>query len=122
MKGERAEAFSQARIGTIKWKGQSPYRKNHRRKNWFVGVSKAPDIRDVPEFDERDIRYQTLKASGPGGQHVNKTESVVRATQQAVYRQRMAAVHRSPFGRNSHKNRTRRDLHRGCVCCRMAIT
>lgn len=78
--GEAAEVFSKARIGTIKWIGQSPYRKNHKRKNWFVGVSKAPEMADVPEFDERDIRYQTLKASGPGGQHVNKTESAVRAT------------------------------------------
>ena len=80
VKGEAAEVFSKARIGTIKWIGQSPYRKNHKRKNWYVGVSKAPDVADVPEFNERDIRYQTLKASGPGGQHVNKTESAVRAT------------------------------------------
>lgn len=31
-------------------------------------------------MDEREISYQTLRASGPGGQHVNKTESAVRAT------------------------------------------
>ena len=78
--GENAAQFVKAREGTVKWIGQSPFRKNHKRKNWFVGVRKAPDIRDVPELDERDIRYQTLKASGPGGQHVNKTESAVRAT------------------------------------------
>lgn len=80
VKGEAVESFTQARIGTVKWKGQSPYRKNHKRKNWFVGVFKAPDVSEVPEFNERDMRYQTLKASGPGGQHVNKTESAVRAT------------------------------------------
>lgn len=78
--GEGVAAFTQARIGTIRWIGQSPFRKNHKRKNWFVGVSKAPDIADVPELRESDIKYQTLKASGPGGQHVNKTESAVRAT------------------------------------------
>lgn len=80
VKGEEAKAFSRTRIGTTKWIGQSPYRKNHKRKNWFVGVSKAPDIATIAKYDERDIRYQTLKASGPGGQHVNKTESAVRAT------------------------------------------
>ncbi len=80
IKGANAKAFVQPRLGTIRWIGYSPFRKNHKRKNWFVGVSKAPSLEDVPELDERDIRYQTLKASGPGGQHVNKTESAVRAT------------------------------------------
>ena len=80
LKGRTAKDFAEARIGTIRWIGQSPFRKNHKRKNWFVGVSKAPTVDDVPELLERDIRYQTLKASGPGGQHVNKTESAVRAT------------------------------------------
>ena len=80
IKGKTANVFAESRIGTIRWIGQSPFRKNHKRKNWFVGVSKAPSIDDVPELLEQDIRYQTLKASGPGGQHVNKTESAVRAT------------------------------------------
>lgn len=80
IKGGSAKAFVQPRLGTVRWIGQSPFRKNHKRKNWFVGVSQAPSVDDVPELLERDIRYQTLKASGPGGQHVNKTESAVRAT------------------------------------------
>jgi len=77
--GKMADRFVKLREGTIRWIGQSPFRKNHKRKNWYIGVSKAPDIANVVEFNERDIRYQTLKASGPGGQHVNKTESAVRA-------------------------------------------
>ena len=80
IKGAEAKAFVEPRLGTIRWVGQSPFRKNHKRKNWYVGVAKAPSVEDVPELREKDIRYQTLKASGPGGQHVNKTESAVRAT------------------------------------------
>lgn len=78
--GGEAKAFVGARLGTIRWIGQSPFRKNHKRKNWFVSVSIAPTFDDVPELSERDITYQSMKASGPGGQHVNATESAVRAT------------------------------------------
>lgn len=78
--GVNAHAFAAARIGTVRWIGQSPFRKNHKRKNWFVGVSLAPSLADFPELKAADIRYQSMKASGPGGQHVNATESAVRAT------------------------------------------
>ena len=78
--GQTAHTFCQSRTGTIRWVGQSPFRKHHKRKNWFVGVHQVPDIAEIPDLHEKDIRYQTLKASGPGGQHVNKTESAVRAT------------------------------------------
>ncbi|CDL82050.1 peptide chain release factor H [Xenorhabdus szentirmaii] len=62
--------------GTIKWVCDSPWRKGGSRKNWFIGVTTfAP----IPKVAESEIRFETLKASGPGGQHVNKTESAVRA-------------------------------------------
>ena len=57
---------------------QSPYRIYHKRKNWFVGVHSFV-LSESQEATERDFRYETLRASGPGGQHVNKTESAVRA-------------------------------------------
>ncbi len=80
IKGNTAQNFAGQRTGSVRWIGHSPYRKNHKRKNWFVGVSLIPEIKNIPSLKESDIRYQTLKASGPGGQHVNKTESAVRAT------------------------------------------
>ncbi len=78
--GDGCENFAQARSGTIRWIGTSPFRPMHKRKNWFVGVSRAPEVADVPELRDADISYEALRASGPGGQHVNKTDSAVRAT------------------------------------------
>jgi len=78
--GEGCDAFARVRTGTIRWIGTSPFRPNHKRKNWFVSVKPAPAEDAVPEFQEQDIRYQTFRASGPGGQHVNTTDSAVRAT------------------------------------------
>ena len=64
--------------GSIQWICRSPFRPNHKRKNWFVGVHSFV-LSESQEVTERDFRYETLRASGPGGQHVNKTESAVRA-------------------------------------------
>lgn len=64
--------------GTVLWIACSPYRIHHRRKNWFVGVQTFL-LSESREATENEIRYETLRASGPGGQHVNKTESAVRA-------------------------------------------
>ena len=64
--------------GSVQWIAQSPYRIYHKRKNWFVGVQTFT-LSESQEATEAEIRYETLRASGPGGQHVNKTESAVRA-------------------------------------------
>jgi len=78
--GPDAAAFAAARTGTIRWIGTSPFRPLHKRRNWYVGCTPAPMAEDVPELRDEDIAYQAMRASGPGGQHVNKTDSAVRAT------------------------------------------
>lgn len=78
LQGENCDALLAEWVGTVLWIAQSPYRIYHKRKNWFVGVQTftLSERRDTPASE---IRYETLRASGPGGQHVNKTESAVRA-------------------------------------------
>lgn len=79
IKGKGTDSLCKEWEGSIQWVAQSPYRKFHKRKNWFVGVI-VHDITKQMQWNEKDVTYQTMRASGPGGQHVNKTESAVRAT------------------------------------------
>ena len=66
--------------GSVLWVAQkNPFRPWHRRKNWFVGVHAFKPL-EKAQVSERDITYDTLRASGPGGQNVNKVETAVRAT------------------------------------------
>jgi peptide chain release factor len=80
VRGDLASDFAAQRTGTVQWVGDSPFRPGHKRRNWFVGASLAPQPEQIPDLDERDIDYQAMRASGPGGQHVNKTDSAIRAT------------------------------------------
>ncbi|WPL15145.1 Peptide chain release factor 2 [Thiorhodovibrio winogradskyi] len=66
-------------LGTIQWIGASPYRPHHKRKNWFVSVAAFTEP-VVSTWSEHEVRIETQRASGPGGQHVNRTESAVRVT------------------------------------------
>lgn len=78
-KGEGLNEFVSSWTGSVLWIGQSPYRKFHKRKNWFVEVSELATPKNE-KLLYSDIQFQATKSSGPGGQHVNKTMSAVRAT------------------------------------------
>ena len=83
LEGAQALALASRWSGSVQWSCPSPYRSGHKRKNWFIGVevfeTDAPGATTEP-IDDKDLRFETLRASGPGGQHVNKTDSAVRAT------------------------------------------
>ena len=99
LKGKSLNAFLSQWIGTIQWIGISKFRPNHKRKNWFVGlyeVSKSEQF----EILDKDITYQATKSSGPGGQHVNKVSSAIRAIHQPTKTQVLVMDSRS-----QHQNR-----------------
>lgn len=75
--GDNAFALSERWCGTLQWIFPSPFRPHHGRKNWYVGVGR---FSCDEQKQSEEIRFETLRASGPGGQHVNKTDSAVRAT------------------------------------------
>lgn len=76
--GDTAGHLVQKWQGTIQWIGQSPYRKFHKRKNWYVGVE-YDKASSVQTFSLKDVTYQAMRSGGPGGQHVNKVSTAVRA-------------------------------------------
>ncbi|MBT3368980.1 MAG: peptide chain release factor H [Nitrospina sp.] len=77
LEGEKIDKFLKSWEGSIQWIGKSPFRPKHKRKNWFIGI-KGLAQPDPGFFSERDIKFNTMKASGPGGQHVNKSETAIR--------------------------------------------
>lgn len=81
LEGEQTDQLVEQWVGTIQWICQSPYRPKHGRKNWFIGVACFDGVKSI---DDSEIKFETMRSSGAGGQHVNKTDSAVRATHLAT--------------------------------------
>jgi len=82
IKGQYAYGFLKAEKGVHRLVRISPYDSQARRHTSFASVFVYPDIDDTIEIDLRDedIKMDVYRASGAGGQHVNKTSSAVRLT------------------------------------------
>ncbi|MFD2054492.1 peptide chain release factor H [Mesorhizobium calcicola] len=82
LEGRNAEALAREYCGTVKFVFKSPVRAGHKRQNWFVGVKTVDLAAAAPaaaSIAVSDVRFETLRAGGPGGQHQNTTDSAVRA-------------------------------------------
>ncbi|MDR1523057.1 MAG: peptide chain release factor 2 [Endomicrobium sp.] len=82
IKGEYAYGFLQSEVGVHRLVRISPFDSNKRRHTSFSSVDVIPEIDDNINIviEDKDIRIDTYRASGAGGQHINKTDSAVRIT------------------------------------------
>ncbi|WNC68014.1 peptide chain release factor H [Thalassotalea nanhaiensis] len=76
-KNTEAKLLAESWQGAMLWVCQSQYRPKHKRKNWFFS-GQMYEVNDT-QLD-KGVTFQTCRASGAGGQHVNTTDSAVRAT------------------------------------------
>lgn len=82
VKGENAYGYLKAENGIHRLVRISPFDANKKRHTSFCSIHVSPEISDdvQVEINEKDLRIDTYRASGAGGQHINKTDSAVRIT------------------------------------------